>query len=150
MKTRVCFSSVSLILKARCEPPVLHRRNGSSCARHGINAVRRNQISKMVKKCYALFVVETGLIGSMSITPLQWCITPVHVVLLLWLIDLALCERNDCMEELRQEQQIYGDSRYMGRTDEEVDEVDEEEGVDDGVEDISAMLRNLGRSYRSR
>ena len=50
---------------------------------------------------------------------------------------------NDCMEELRQEQQ-------MGRTDEEVHEVDEEEGVDDGVEDISAMLRNLGRSYRSR
>ena len=32
---------------------------------------------------------------------------------------------------------------------EEVDEVDEEEAVDE-VQDISAMLRSLGRSYRSR
>jgi len=30
--------------KARCGPPVLHRRSGSSCARHGINAVRNMQM----------------------------------------------------------------------------------------------------------
>ena len=67
--------------KARCRHPMLHRRNGSSCARHGINAVRRNQISKMVKKCYALFVVETGLNGSMSITSLLSALY-VHVAVL--------------------------------------------------------------------
>jgi hypothetical protein len=107
----------------------------------------------MVTKFYALFVAEIGLIGFMSIARCYVVIAdPRYLDGFLQQIVCSNCHKQDKREAAEDEGEVYissSEDEEVEAVDEgEADEVDEVEAVDD-VPDITAMLRSLGRSYRS-